>query len=722
MDKRARNEKIRQAANDCRLKMALDRSATAYSAARKEAMEGIDYAALQSQVRSIKERSIYQLKQLVDRFKSEAERVGVVVYEAKDAADANRYVAQLAKDRGVKSAVKSKSMLTEEISLNPALEAEGIKVTETDLGEWIIQLAGERPSHFTQPAVHKTREEVAELFARVLGEKIEPDIPKLVEVARQKLRQAFIDADLGISGANILVAETGSIVIVANEGNDRLVTTLPPVHVAIVGYEKLVESMDDANAILKLLSKSGTGQRATAYVSYITGPSRTTDIEKTLALGVHGPKEVHVVLVDNGRLDVLEDPELREALYCIKCGACLNVCPVYRAIGGHAYGNSYMGGIGAIVTAFHKSLKSAEETLDLCNGCGMCTTVCPSKIDIPDLTNELRHRLVDQNGLKPASRLLLHGLLKNPNLMRKCIGLARFFQGPFTKDGRTRHLPFIPDFRTNPSIAAKSLRDILPSILTPSESPKTRVALYAGCMADFIYPEIGESAAKVMVDGGAEVLFPSDQCCCGAPALYCGDIETAIDLAKRNIAASEAGNPDYVVTVCPTCAVALKEDFPRLLSGSQWSDRANAVASKVMDFSEFAFNVLKLKPEQSKRRVTYHDPCHQVRGVGDSNAPRELLRQCGAEVVEMPECDVCCGFAGSYSMKLPDISESILARKLKNITSVEPEIVVTDCPGCIMQIRGGLEKSGSKIKVCHTAEMLLSAIKARKEGNDGKNG
>jgi Fe-S oxidoreductase len=413
-----------------------------------------------------------------------------------------------------------------------------------------------------------------------------------------------------------------------------------------------------------------------------------------------------VILVDNGRLDMLEDPEMREALYCIKCGACLNVCPVYRAIGGHAYGNSYMGGIGAIVTAFHRSLSSAEETIDLCNGCGTCKTVCPSKIDIPDLTNELRHRLVDQNGLRPGSKLVLHGLLKNPNLMRKCVGLARFLQVPFARDGRIHHAPLMPGFRTNPAIAGKSLRDTLPPLLKPHDAPKTRVALYSGCMADFIYPEIGESAARVMVQGGAEVSYPSDQCCCGAAALYCGDLETAVELAKRNIAALEAGSPGYIVTVCPTCAVALKEDFPRLLSGTEWENRANLLAAKVMDFSDFALNVMKLEPEQSNTRVTYHDPCHQARGVGGKEAPRELLKRAGMELAEMSESDVCCGFAGSYSMKLPDVSESILARKLKSINSVESEIVVTDCPGCIMQIRGGLEKAGSKIKVCHTAEML----------------
>jgi Fe-S oxidoreductase len=226
-------------------------------------------------------------------------------------------------------------------------------------------------------------------------------------------------------------------------------------------------------------------------------------------------------------------------------------------------------------------------------------------------------------------------------------------------------------------------------------------------MVEYIYPEIGLSAARVMSAGGAEVVYPVEQCCCGAPAIYCGDFETATELAKRNIAALEAGEPGYVVTVCPTCAAALAEEFPRLLRGTDWEGRALALAAKVRDFSDFAVNVLDIDLPALSGRVTYHDPCHQVRGIGGKESPRELLTRAGLELVEMPEPDVCCGFAGSYSMKLPDVSASILARKLANIESVEPEVVVTDCPGCIMQIRGGTEKRGSGIKVCHTAEMLL---------------
>lgn len=703
---RAQKAKIRRAVGDEFLQMALGRSQNAYWAARSETIGSVDFEALQQEVRGLKERSIGRVSELTARFREEAEKVGVVVYEARDAADANAYVERIARVHGVKLAVKSKSMLTEEIELNAHLQKCGVKVVETDLGEWIIQLAGEKPSHFTQPATHKTREQIAEVFSKYLGREVPSDIPTLVETARVELRQAFIDADMGISGANILIAETGSLVIVANEGNDRLVTTLPPIHVAVVGYEKLVETFDDAAAILKLLARSGTGQKITAYTSIITGPSRTTDIEKALAIGVHGPKEVHVVLVDNGRLAMAEDEELREAAYCIKCGACLNVCPAYRAVGGHVYGNSYMGGIGAIVTAFHRDLAACEETIGLCNGCRRCVTVCPAKIDTPHLTNILRGRLVERNGLGVGSKALLRGVLRNPDVLRSGVNIMKVLQAPVARCGRIAWAPFVPSFRTNPALAAKPLADILPEKLEPNGNAKVRASLYAGCLAEFVYPGIAESAARSMAAAGAEVVYPHGQACCGAPAVYCGDNKTAIELAARNVELLEHGDPEFVVTVCPTCAVVLAEYYPKLLAGTQWESRSVAVAAKVRDYSAFAADVLEMKVETSPVKATYHDPCHQVRGIGGGTSARSVLVQSGVELVEMPECDICCGFAGSYSTKYPDISASMLARKIENIESVQPEIVVTDCPGCILQIRGGLEKRGSCVKVCHTAELM----------------
>lgn len=703
---------IKNALSDQQLQTALDRAVSAYKKARAAAMSEFDLEKSRNEVRAIKEHSIDNLDSLFAKFKYEAEKVGVVVHESANGEDAAEIVRKLAEDRGVKLIVKSKSMLTEEIELNPRLQSFGLEVVETDLGEWIIQLAHEKPSHFTAPAMHKTREQVAELFSKVTGDDIDPDIAKMVKIARKELREKFVDAQMGISGANIAIAETGGIVIVANEGNDRLVTTLPPIHVAIVGYEKLVPSMDDALAIIKVLSKSGTGQKQTAYVNFITGPSRTSDIEKTLTLGAHGPGEMHIIFVDNGRKAMAADPKCREGLYCIKCGACLNMCPVYRSIGGHAFGNAYMGGIGAVVTAHHRSLDAAEDTVNLCTGCGYCKSICPSKIDIPDMVLELRKRLVTKNGI-PFVGQASFAALRNAKFFRNMLQMARSFQSPLiNENGTLKELPFADRFigkKTMPGLAPKFLKDILPD-KTPNAG-KITVSLFAGCMLDFIYPEIGESIWKVLEKSNVTALYPKDQTCCGAPAIYTGDLNTARKLAIDNIIAMEAGSPDYIVTGCPTCAVMLKERFPMILEGTQWHEKAVSLSQKVMDFSQFACEVLDISIEKNvSGKATYHDPCHQVRSLCTSGFSRDIIKKSGMEFIEMEEPDQCCGFAGSYAIKQPGISDSILNRKIKSIENTGADYLVTDCPGCIMQIRGGLMKHGSSVKVCHTAQILSKLL------------
>jgi L-lactate dehydrogenase complex protein LldF len=711
-ESRYHKRQVKSALKDEQLQTALERAVTTYDKARADVMEDFDFEKSRNEVRSLKERCVAKLDKLFATFKAHAEGVSAVVHEAANGEEAAKIVIDLAKERSVKSIVKSKSMLTEEIELNPRLEKAGLTVTETDLGEWIIQLAKEKPSHFTQPAIHKTRQQVADLFSKVTGEKQDDDVRKLVDVARKRLRQAFIEADMGITGANIAIAETGGIVLVTNEGNGRLVSTLPPIHVVIVGYDKLVETMDDANEILKVLSKSSTGQKQTAYVSFITGPSRTTDIEKTLALGVHGPKELHIIFVDNGRRTMLADDDFRQALYCIKCGACLNSCPVYNSIGGHAYGNSYMGGIGSVLTAFHRDLDAAQDTLELCTGCSYCTSICPSRIDTPSMVLGLRGMAVEKSGLPITARVPM-GILKNPELFRKSLTAARSLQWPFVgQDGMLKDFPIslaVGNSRKMPGVAGKFLRDMLPE--ESSASGKMTVSLYAGCMIDFIYPEIGRSIWNVLAKSDVKALFPKDQSCCGAPALYMGDCETARQLAIDNITALEEGSPDYIVTGCPTCAVMLKEKFKTLLEGTEWQERAEKLSEKIYDFSAFAADILQLQPEKVlEGSFTYHDPCHQVRGLGTSDRSRELLMCAGMELVEMDKPDQCCGFAGSYAIKQAGISSKILERKIKSIEDTGVKTLVTDCPGCIMQIRGGLASRGSDIKVCHSAQIIEEII------------
>lgn len=708
-ESRAHRRLVRKALEDTTLQTALARASKAYKTARVEGMKDFDLRAAQEEVRRIKERSVDRMGELFEIFREEAQKVGAVVHEAADGEAAAAIIIGLARERGVKRIVKSKSMLTEEIDLNPRLESAGLQVTETDLGEWIVQLAGEKPSHFTAPAMHKTREQIAQLLSRATGERLAPDIPTLVDAARRSLRRAFIDADMGISGANIAIAENGTLVIVANEGNDRLVTTLPRIHVAVVGCEKLVETMDDANAILKLIARSGTGQKIAAYISFITGPSRTTDIEKTLTLGVHGPGEVHIVFVDSGRRAMAADPVLREALYCLKCGACLNLCPVYASIGGHAYGNAYVGGIGSALTAYHRDLDAAQDTLGLCATCSYCAEICPSRIDTAGMIVELRRRTVEARGMPIPERAPL-AVLSRPRLFHGLLRAARAVQGTVAKDdGTLRDLPVLPRSRSFPALAPGFLRDALPDRAAGSDGPTA--ALYAGCMLDFIYPEMGHAIWTALESSGFTPVFPRDQACCGAPAYYAGDHAGARKLAVDNLLALESAAADCVITGCPTCAVMLRRRWGELLVGTAWEARAAKLAAKVLDFSQWAAAHLN-RPEavSAGEVVTYHDPCHQARGIGSSADSRRLLTALGMKLVEMEEPDQCCGFAGGFSLKQADISDAILARKLDDIERTGASVVVTDCPGCIMHIRGGLTKRGSAIEVCHSAQAVARVL------------
>jgi len=716
MTKRNFRQRIREAVNNPNLKLALDRAASAYDEAREEAFEGLDFEELREELRAYKEQAVSRLPELFERFRREAERVDVQVHQAADAEEANRIVAEIADSFGAKKIVKAKSMLTEEIELNRDLARAGFDVIETDLGEWICQLAGERPSHFTAPAVHKTREEIAELLSRVTGEKLDANITTLVAVARREIRQAFLEADMGISGANIAIADTGTIVIVSNEGNARLVTSLPEVHVALVGYEKLVPSMDEAAAVLKLLSKSGTGQKMTSYVSFITGPSRTSDIEKTVTLGCHGPREVHVVFVDNGRLSLREDPDFREALHCIKCGACLSACPVYRSVGGHVFGHTYVGGIGAILTAFHAGLDEAEDIVGICSTCRRCLTYCPAKIDIPRMIVGLRRKLVEGKGQPWLERFILSKLLRNPGHFDVAMKLGRTVQKILPTEGKAiTKLPFpfsnLTSFRGLPLLAEKPLRDRLPEVSEARGAKRGTVAFYAGCLIDYFYPEIGEAVVKILTNRGYQVHFPRGQGCCGVPALVKGDPETARDLARHNLAIEAFESADYVITACPTCGLALRDEFVRMCEGSPESEAAQRLSQKVHDFSEFLANVAKVTAEDlagvgDGMKITYHDPCHAKHGMGISGEPRELLRMAGCEVVEMADADACCGFAGSFSLSYPEVSESILKRKRESILATGASIVVSDCPGCLLQLRGALEKTDDKVGAAHVAEII----------------
>lgn len=396
-------ERVEEALQNSQLKQALDASTTRFVEGRLKVMAVLPEAeALRDHARRVRAHTLTHLDQYLGQFANAVEQRGGRIHWAATAADATRLVAELAQVHGVKTVVKSKSMVSEEIELNHALEAGGVQVVETDLGEFIAQLANEKPSHIITPVIHKTRHDVAELFrARLSAAEADlVDVPRMTALARRTLRVSFLQADMGISGANFGVAESGSICLVTNEGNGRLTTTIPRIHVVLMGMERLVPTLEDLGVMLQLLSRNATGQKLSVYTNIITGPRQTANGNSEEGQAEpDGPNELHVVVVDNGRSKILGS-ELAEILYCIRCGACLNACPVYKQIGGHAYGSVYPGPIGSVVTPGLFGLEPWSELPHASSLCGACREICPVRIDIPRMLLKLRDEGV-QAGIAP---------------------------------------------------------------------------------------------------------------------------------------------------------------------------------------------------------------------------------------------------------------------------------------------------------------------------------
>ena len=376
------HERAHTAIGDAHLQEAYRSSTLRLYSHRLEAIAQVPgFEQLRQRARELKREVMNHLDYYLAQFADNVELQGGKVHWARTGKEACDIVKEIVKAAGAKEVVKGKSMVGEEIELNHALEAAGIEAIESDLGEMIVQLSGERPAHIVAPAMHKTRHDVSDLFSEKLHSEKTEDPEQLTAIARRVLRAKFAKAGVGMSGANFAVAETGSVVTIENEGNIRLSTTAPRVHIALIGIEKIIPRFDDLGVFLRLLGRSATGQKLTSYTSILTGPRRP---------GEDGPDEMHVVLIDNGRTGALADEKMREALYCIRCGACLNTCPVYRKIGGHSYGWVYSGPIGALITPQFVGLNQARELPFASSLCGACREVCPVKINIPDLLLHLR--------------------------------------------------------------------------------------------------------------------------------------------------------------------------------------------------------------------------------------------------------------------------------------------------------------------------------------------
>ena len=714
---------VEEAIGNPKLSKALHLFGDAYLIARENAFKGLDFQEMRTELAAIKDEVRVRRKELLAEFIKNAEAAGSKVFLAKDTKEANEYVIKLAKEKGAKLIAKSKSMVSEEAHLNKALEAAGIRASETDLGEWIVQLAGQRPSHMVMPAIHMFKEEVAELFSKEAGKHLAPDIKALVDHARERLRKEYFNADIGLTGANFLIANTGGIGLVTNEGNARLCATLPKVHVVFAGIHKLVRNIEDAIKITRLLPRNATGQLLTSYVTWIRG-----------GVPVDGrQKEQHIVLIDGGREALYESKACQDALRCIQCGACANVCPVYQTVGGHVFGSIYISAIGIILTAFYEGLDKAKEITRACIGCRSCVAVCPAKIDLEEIILHLRNEVSKEYGMGVIKNVAFKAVMKNRGLFHNLVRAASKLQLPVTQKNRSgtgpriiRHLPMhfmakdYTEWRDLPAIAEKPFRDQFDTIVQKVAKPLYRVGFFVGCGADFVYPEVGVSLIKVLNSFNVEVVFPKEQNCCGIPALYSGDTETGEYLAKQSVQAFTEANVDYILCICPTCTMAVKRDFvERLADHPQWSAKAMALSNKTMDASAFLENVLgaslKLNAAGPAGEVTYHDSCHLKRGSGVWKEPRALLASSGHRVTEMKNSDRCCGFGGTYSfLSHPQISRQITKDKVDTILATGVKTVATDCPGCMIMLKGAVGKADATIRCAHTMELLAESLEMKK--------
>ncbi|MFA8433325.1 MAG: L-lactate dehydrogenase (quinone) large subunit LdhH [Marinifilaceae bacterium] len=703
-------DRIKEKINDEVLHANLKNFASSYKLSKENAYKGLDFESLRKRVYDLKDRDLDKVMEQFHRFKENVERGGSHVYQAKTGEDACRYIAEVMKKHNTKYMVKSKSMTSEEIQLNHYLEKEGLHPIETDLGEWILQIANEHPSHMVMPAIHKTRQQVAKLFSEYTGEEVDPDdINAMVKIARKCLRESYFSAGVGLTGATVAVASTGTIGLVTNEGNARLSSTVPPVHIVLVGYEKLCDSFDEALDIVRVLPKSATGQTITSYTTWIKGrnPSHKNP---------DGVKETHYVFLDNGRLAFFEHPKFKEALKCVRCGSCANICPAYEMVGGHVYGDRYIGSIGLILTALYQGDEAAKDILKMCIGCRACSFNCPSGIDLQALISELKLVVGKKYGINPIKKKVFKHVVAKPNCMKSMIGLGSKFQFPLTKTNKFNGekiigtIPVMPkdkDFRKFPALASKSFTKKFHKEGLDKFTSDRKVFFYPGCAVEYFYPDMGISMIKLLQKNGIQVDIPEKSVCCGVPAIASGDPDDARTMIFKNLKFMK--NPkDYeaLLVLCPTCGGAIKHEFldftredPNLYKLSSQLGEKVTPLGKFLEDNNIRFKV------KGNKKVTYHTPCHDTRSL-DYSAEGFLSALLGDSFRPMKDSNVCCGFGGTYSLDFATISNGILNKKIENIQASEADVLVTDCPGCVMQINGGLMHKKVNVKVLHLTDFI----------------
>ena len=697
-----------------------------------------DYDALKDRARKIKEQAIAQLPELLRALEEAVRGRGGRVFVAATAEDACRYVLDVCEEHGARLVVKGKSITSEEIRLNRALESAGIEVAESDLAEFILQLADEQPSHIVAPAIHYSRERITALFKR----KFQTDLPldtgeELTKFARQRLREKFLRADVGVTGANLIAADTGTLMLVESEGNIRMSSFLPPVHIAIAGVEKIIAARREMAPFLELLAASGTGQKLTSYTSFLSPP--LDDPPFAMPGKPRKTREFHLVLIDNGRFRMREDPVLQEALYCIRCSACLNACANFQAVGGHAFGGeTYSGGMGGAWEAGTGKLENARFS-ELCTGCSRCVGACPVHIDIPWLNENLRERLNHANEQSAVSGFL--GAISSAAEKDRQIPAAKIFFGNFhffAKWG-ARLAPFsntiagitlariamerwlgIDRRRALPVFSRRTLvraaRDLGS---TAGKQEGAKAVLFADVYTNYGLLERGLATLRILHALGVNVVV-SEAIPEGRAALSQGMIATAKNQARR---AAEALEPYLtagrdILVIEPSALAMFRRDYRHLLDDRDQFERLRARTFEPVEYiarllgksGRRATAAFDVKRSPVGPRIFFHAHCQQ-KTIGCATPTEALLREIGFDVaVSSVEC---CGMAGSFGYKKEfyELSMAVGADLMQQVAAAEKDgrrrALIASGTSCTEQLQAGLKRP-----VLHPMELLAALLKA----------
>ncbi|MFC6954700.1 LUD domain-containing protein [Halorubellus litoreus] len=680
-----------------------------------------DYEGLKERARAIKADAIDRLPTLIEELTESVEANGGTVYVADDAADANEYIRTVVDDREADRVVKSKSMTSEEIEVNDALAADDVDVVETDLGEWVLQLADEAPSHIVAPAIHKSRDDIARLF----NELFDPDTDletaaELTQFARETLHDQILDAEVAITGANFLTADTGTMALVTSEGNARKSVAATDTHVAVSGVEKVIPSVDDLQPFVELIGRSGTGQDITSYVSLLTPPVDTPVVDfaddSQPISAFENDREFHLVLIDNGRLDMREDDQLRETLYCIRCSACSNSCANFQSVGGHAFGGeTYSGGIATGWEAGVEGLDTAAEFNDLCTGCTRCVDACPVGIDIPWINTVVRDRinregdteldwLVDglmpdeETGGTPLQKRFFGNFETVAKLASATAPVSNWLAGTTVSKRLASRTLGIDARRDLPAFERETLVDWVADRDVTVENPTRRVVLYPDLYTNHVQTDRGKAAVRLLEALDVDVVVP-DVASSGRAPLSQGMIATATDHAERVARGLDPYLDDGrdVVVIEPSDVAMFQRAYDRLLD----EDTAARLDANSYEVLEYVYGLLENGGDAATlsgatidgEALAYHSHCQQ-RTLHLEAHTVEVLERAGYDVTTT---DVeCCGMAGSFGYKEDyyelsmDVGERLRTQLESDAVAEAP--VVASGTSCLEQIDALLER------------------------------